>query len=164
MAFVIEGDPPRTATVGKPYSAEATIEGGTEPFYAEVTGLPPGLSASLDGRGGQITGTPTEKGIYDIMAKVIDSSTPPQTATATLTLVIAPAPPPPLLLTTTALPEGQVGVPYDFTCAASGGTPPYSFTATGLAPGLTITGNGIISGTPTAVGTDTVVLTVTDSG
>ena len=68
--------------------------------------------------------------------------------------------------TTTALPNGAVGVLYNFQPSATGGTVPYTWRATGLPPGLQITNttNGpLISGTPTTTGTYTVTLTVTDS-
>ncbi len=57
-----------------------------------------------------------------------------------------------------------VGTPIPtITLAAVGGTSPYTWGATGLPPGVTVTGNQI-SGTPTtAVGATDVVLTVTDS-
>jgi large repetitive protein len=47
---------------------------------------------------------------------------------------------------------GTVGVPYGFTCAATG-TAPITFTAPGLPTGLTMSSGGVISGTPTAAGT-----------
>ncbi|MCE6998914.1 S8 family peptidase [Saccharothrix sp. S26] len=46
---------------------------------------------------------------------------------------------------------------------ATGGTAPYRFSATGLPPGLSISSSGLISGTPTTVGTYSVTATVTDS-
>lgn len=58
-------------------------------------------------------------------------------------------------------PSGLVGVPYSFSLQVSGGTPPYIFTSSGLAPGLSMDGNGNISGTPTAGGSGTI--TITDS-
>lgn len=55
---------------------------------------------------------------------------------------------------TSAVPMGTatVGVPYSFTCTASG-TPPIAFTASGLPTGLAMSATGVISGTPTAAGT-----------
>ncbi|CRK62056.1 Alkaline serine exoprotease A precursor [Alloactinosynnema sp. L-07] len=48
--------------------------------------------------------------------------------------------------------------------SASGGTSPYSWSATGLPAGLSISAsNGTISGTPTATGTSNVTVTATDS-
>ncbi|HEX3588151.1 MAG TPA: ExeM/NucH family extracellular endonuclease [Pseudonocardiaceae bacterium] len=49
------------------------------------------------------------------------------------------------------------------TLGASGGTPPYTWTATGLPDGLTISPDGIISGTPTTAGSAAVTVTATDS-
>src|SRR6201999_3409353 len=48
--------------------------------------------------------------------------------------------------------------------SASGGTAPYSWTATGLPAGLSINAsNGVISGTATTAGTSSVTVTATDS-
>ncbi|GAA4595926.1 ExeM/NucH family extracellular endonuclease [Planotetraspora phitsanulokensis] len=46
---------------------------------------------------------------------------------------------------------------------ASGGTAPYTWTATGLPAGLTISSDGTVSGTPTTAGTSSVTVTATDS-
>jgi hypothetical protein len=56
----------------------------------------------------------------------------------------------PLSITTTALPNGTVGMAYPSTAlAATGGTPPYTWSASGLPAGLTVDSTtGIISGTP----------------
>ncbi|MFW5473306.1 ExeM/NucH family extracellular endonuclease [Knoellia sp. CPCC 206450] len=59
---------------------------------------------------------------------------------------------------------GQVGSPVaGFTLAATGGTAPYSWSATGLPAGVTVASNGAVSGTPTTAGTYDVTATVTDS-
>lgn len=62
-------------------------------------------------------------------------------------------------------PTGTIGVPYTSSSTpTSGGTPPYTYTAVGLPPGLTIDANtGVISGTPTMVGTFPYTITVTDA-
>ncbi len=46
---------------------------------------------------------------------------------------------------------------------ASGGTAPYTFTGTGLPPGLSLSSSGTVSGTPTTAGTYNVTVTATDS-
>ncbi len=58
---------------------------------------------------------------------------------------------------------GQVGVaitPFDL--AATGGTPPYTWDATGLPDGIDVEADGTVSGTPTTEGDNTVTATVTD--
>ena len=64
--------------------------------------------------------------------------------------------------TTTSLPAGAVGVPYNFQPAATGGTPPYTWIASELPSNLAVT-NGAISGTPAIAGTYSLSLTVRDS-
>ncbi len=61
-----------------------------------------------------------------------------------------------LTIATGSLPAGTVGIPYSATLMATGGSPPYTWSlAIGALPaGLTLAANtGVISGTPTAVGT-----------
>ncbi len=60
--------------------------------------------------------------------------------------------------------SGQVGQAITgFTLAATGGTSPYTWTATGLPGGVTVATNGAVSGTPSESGSFTVTATVTDS-
>ncbi|WP_433052726.1 VWD domain-containing protein [Dactylosporangium sp. CS-033363] len=56
-------------------------------------------------------------------------------------------------VTTTALPDAQVGVAYSYQLAASGGSTPYVWTGAGLPAGLRVDEHGLITGTPTAAGT-----------
>jgi hypothetical protein len=72
-----------------------------------------------------------------------------------------------LSVSTTSLPSGQVGMAYSTTLAATGGTPPYSWTlTTGTLPsGLSLASNGTITGTPTASASNVALaFKVTDSG
>lgn len=67
-------------------------------------------------------------------------------------------------VTTTTLPAGTVGSSYGpATLAASGGAAPYTWTATGLPAGLSLSSAGVLSGTPTTAGTFPVAFKVTDS-
>lgn len=71
-----------------------------------------------------------------------------------------------LSITTASLPGGTVGAAYVGQIAASGGTQPYTYNASGLPGGLSIDGStGTITGTPAqnSVGTAPVAITVTDS-
>jgi hypothetical protein len=58
---------------------------------------------------------------------------------------------------------GTVGTAASLTLTASGGTSPYTWTATGLPAGLSISSGGVISGTPTTAATYTVTATVKDA-
>ena len=68
-------------------------------------------------------------------------------------------------ITTTALPSNSyVGIPMlDFKMAAIGGNTPYSWFATGLPPGLKMSIDGTITGTPTQLGTFNVNFAASDS-
>ena len=64
----------------------------------------------------------------------------------------APAVFPPSITSAAPVDTGTVGVPYNHSCTATG-TPPITFTASGLPPGLNISPAGLIAGTPTTAGT-----------
>jgi hypothetical protein len=71
-----------------------------------------------------------------------------------------------LIITTTgSLPAGNVGVPYPATTfAASGGSGTgYTWSVSGQPSGLSMSTAGVLSGTPTAAGTFSVAVKVTDS-
>ena len=59
--------------------------------------------------------------------------------------------------------SGTVGTAVSLQLSASGGTSPYTWTATGLPTGLSISSSGLISGTPSAAGTYSVTATAKDS-
>ena len=60
-------------------------------------------------------------------------------------------------------PNGTVGAAYSGSFAATGGTPPYTFTATGQPATLTMSPAGTLFGTPTLPGTFSVAVTVKDA-
>jgi hypothetical protein len=158
LAITTSNLPSNEADTLYEFALEAT--GGVAPYAWSATGLPAGLS--LDASAGMISGMPTTEGTYSVSVQVTDSNG--QTAGAAFTLDITPAPVQTLTITTTSLPDAQVGQAYSAQVSATGGVVPYTFGATGLPDGLAIdSGSGVISGTPTATGTDTVTITVTDS-
>jgi photosystem II stability/assembly factor-like uncharacterized protein len=63
------------------------------------------------------------------------------------------------------LPGGTLGVAYNQTISASDGTAPYSFAVTSgaLPAGLSLSSAGVLSGTPTAVGSYAFTVTATDA-
>jgi gliding motility-associated-like protein len=122
--------------------------------------MPSGLTLSASG---VISGTPTTAGSYNFSITAIDSRG--CTATANFMLSVGTAADP-LNLPPAVMPDGQVGSPYPTQVlpAATGGTLPYTYVATGLPPGLTF--NPVtreITGTPTLGGTFPVTVTVTDA-
>ena len=152
--------------VGIAYSATLTATGGTMPYIWSLTSgtLPAGLS--LNGATGAIAGTPTATASATALTfKLTDSGSPAQSQSVNLALTIAPAT---LAITTTSLPDGEVGTAYSATLMATGGTTPYmwSLTSGTLPAGLSLDGaTGAIAGTPTA----TIIATaltfkLTDSG
>jgi hypothetical protein len=153
-------------TVGASYSASIAASGGTTPYAFSATGLPSGLAISAST--GAISGTPAASatGTVSVTFTVTDSTQPTaQTASAKLNITISAAQSNGLTITTTSLPAGTVGDSYSSSITASGGTTPYTFSATGLPTGLAIASTGAITGTPaaSAVGTTAVTFTVTDS-
>jgi hypothetical protein len=72
----------------------------------------------------------------------------------------------PVVVTPGSLATGRVGTPYTVTFSGSGGPGPfcYSITAGSLPPGLSFAGDtGVLSGTPTALGTYPFTVTATNS-
>jgi len=59
---------------------------------------------------------------------------------------------------------GTVGVATNLQMTASDGTPPYTWSASGLPTGLSINSSGLISGTPSAAGTFNVTVTASGGG
>jgi Putative Ig domain/IPT/TIG domain len=152
------GAPP-AGQVGVAYTDTLTATGGTAPYSWSVNAgsLPPGLTLTS---AGVLAGTPTTAGSYPFTVNVIDQNN--GIATASITLVVASG----LGLTFTAPPTGQVGVAYTDTLTAAGGTAPYtwSISAGSLPAGLTLTAStGVVAGTPTAAGTFSFTVKVTDA-
>ena len=149
--------------VGVAYADSITASGGTAPYsYAVSDGaLPAGLT--LDAATGAITGTATAGGIFGFTVTATDSSTGgPYSGSLAYELVVYS---PDITLSPPDLPDGVVNEAYSQTFQASGGTAPYSYEVYDgtLPPGLTLTADGVLSGTPTAAGTFNFTFYATDS-
>jgi streptogramin lyase len=147
------------------YSVQLQAAGGKVGTYTWtiVAGaLPPGIGLSPSGL---ISGEATTPGAYSVTIQVADTNSPPDTATESYTLNVSVT----QLTTQTVMsaPDGVVGQAYVATpLTVTGGTTPYTFSATGLPPGLSINpSTGQITGTPTTANTggSSVVVTATDS-
>ncbi len=152
-----------SGTQGTAYSATIATSGGTGADTFNVTSgtLPTGLT--LNSITGVISGTPTVKsnGAGSITVTATDSTG----ATAAETYSFSINQPISLTPTTTALPSSYINESYNQTITASGGTGTITFSvpANTLPTGLTLSTGGVISGTPTAVGTFPFTVTATDT-
>jgi hypothetical protein len=148
-----------TGQVDVGYNSALVASGGTRNYsYSIIGSLPSGLA--LNATSGFITGTPTTAGTFSFTARVTDtgsSAIAPATTNCGITVAAVPS-------TTCAVISATQGVA--ITPATLGGLyrsgAPYSFTATGLPSGLTISTGGTISGTPTVSGTFSYVIRVAD--
>ena len=150
------------ATVNVAYTATTvTATGGSGTYTWSATGLPPGLTIAastgiISGTPSSLTGTP-----FAVVVTVTDSNG--TTAHANFSIAVAALP---LVITTGLMPNGILNVPYTYTSiVAQGGIGNYTWTVTGLPPGLTTDGNGDITGTPTSTTGSpfSVKVTVTDA-
>ena len=149
------------AIVGQTYSAPALqASGGSAPYTWSITGgvIPQGLT--LDPSSGTISGTATAPGIASLTITVTDSVGRTVSKTLTIHAVL-----PLTISNTTPLPAATLSSAYSLLLAASGGTPPYTWSAGGSLPtGLLLNATtGQISGTPQTPGLSQFTITATDS-
>lgn len=152
-------------TVGAAYSVTLSGTGGIPPYTWSITNgtLPAGLTMLA---GGVISGTPMASGVgsTNLTFKMVDAGSPnPLSATATLGLTINAAPA--IAFTTTTLAGATYNASYSATVGATGGAGTLTYTiASGALPtGLTLSSAGVISGTPTVVGTYSATIMVADA-
>jgi large repetitive protein len=154
---------PATLTVpafGSAYNQTLTASGGTGSYtYSVAAGaLPAGLALSS---AGVISGTPTTSGSFNftVTAKDGDGFTGSKAYSLTVsapTIMVSPA----------TLPAATAETAYSQTLIASGGTGSYTYavSAGALPAGMSlIPTTGVLSGTPTAVGSFSFTITATDS-
>ncbi|WP_408663715.1 putative Ig domain-containing protein [Jatrophihabitans sp.] len=157
-AVVVTNPGAQTGTVGVAKSLTMTASGGTAPYTWSATGLPPGKT--INASTGVISGAPTTAGSYTstVTAKASTNATGSVSFSWTISGSGALSVSSPGALT------GYVGISDDLFMGASGGTTPYTWSATGLPPGKTINASsGRISGAPYVAGSYGVRVTATDS-
>jgi hypothetical protein len=127
------------------------FKGGTIPYTITGT-LPAGLSISTTG---YLTGKTSARGVGSSLVKVTDAKGVVLTKTLIYNIVLdAP-------LNNTTLPIFTKGVAVAIQLIPSGITGPYIYSGV-LTPGLRLSTTGLISGTPTTVGTAPVILITKD--
>lgn len=148
LVFIPGSDIGGVGLVTGPYDYDQATQ---TTFYSSCTGAPAGCT--LAGNGQPYVGN------YSGIINPSNTSGSWWNVTAN---TVTPPPAPVAIGISGTLPNGQVGVSYSGSLTATGGTPPYTWAATGLPSGLTV-GSGTVSGTPTASGTFSVAVTVTDT-
>jgi Putative Ig domain/NHL repeat len=140
-------------TVNRPgYSGAIVVTGGTG-AYSNLTysGLPAGLSASLNGSTITVSGTPTATGTSNATITVKDATGATASRIYSMTINVAPT------LNVLSIPAWTVNQYYSGMVGISGGTSPFSIlTVSGLPSGLSAWVSGasvMITGTPSTTGT-----------
>ena len=138
----------RAGIAGVAYTQALTQTGGVGTVtYSRIGGLlPPGLTLSNTG---VLSGTPTAPGVFNFTLKATDANGCTATRTYAMETVCRT-----ITINQQTIPSGSVGVLYNQTLTATGSVAPYTFTRIGgsLPPGLTLSGTGTLSGTPTTGG------------
>jgi hypothetical protein len=165
-ALSVDTTPPPDGVVGTPYTWVFKPVNGAPPFSFSLAGgdLPPGLKIESDGT---FHGTPTTPGTFNFDVNVTQDWCGCGDSQRSFTVKIRDR----LTITTNALQSAVVGSPYTATLGLSGtgGLGMWWSIASGaLPPGLTLPhdgtpGDGVISGTPTSVGTFTFTVKAGDS-
>jgi hypothetical protein len=121
-----------------------------------------GWSGSMSVNGSQSTGTESAATNFTLVC-----NGPGGSKTATAKLTVTPAAGNLAVTSPTVLPNATVGGAYSYTLAATGGTPPYSWTIVSATPNtaqwLTTTAAGLFAGLAKTAETETVTAQVTDS-
>lgn len=154
----IAGCPAATANVGSRYFS--LLRSNDRAVFSLAGALPAGLS--LEGESGAIRGVPTTTGSsrFTIVATTRDD----RAEYGPCFIDVGPSLDPPTLATGCPVDDAVVDQPYRFAMAASG-PEGMTYGATGLPAGLSVDpDSGLISGTPTALGTTTVTVFVTGLG
>ncbi len=147
------------AQTGTPYSQALTVAGAVAPvtFSLSAGTLPPGLTLSA---AGLLSATPTATGSFAFTVSASDADGVPASRAYTLSVTC-----PVIALTPSTLPDAQLGTPYEQTLVATGGVAPHTFAiGSGALPdGLTLSPAGVLSGTPTTLGTGVFTIIATDA-
>ena len=146
--------------IGSNYNQTLSPGGGQGPYTWSVPSgsLPPGLV--LDPNSGRLSGSPTQNGQFSFTVQLTDAGA--RQVSKAFSIVVGV----PLQITTTSLTDGAVNVAYAATLSSTGGQTPISWSlATGstLPPGLTLSAQGVISGSPGSSGSYTFTVIATDT-
>jgi uncharacterized protein (TIGR03437 family) len=146
---------PIQGAVGTPLSYQLQVTGGIPP-YSFTQPTVPGLVITPTGL---LTGVPQQAGTFTLGAQFTNAGGTFGNPVS-VPMVIQPQP---FAVATQKLFNGHPGFAYVCPLLASGGTPPYQWSATGLPAGLKLSALGIIFGVPAQAQSAPVLVTVQDS-
>ena len=146
---------PIQGTVGVPLSYQLQITGGTPPYSFTQPNVP-GLVITP---AGLLTGVPQQAGTFTLGADVAEAGAS-FGSSVSLPMVIQPQP---FAVAMQKLFNGHPGFAYVCPLLASGGIPPYQWSASALPAGLKLSPAGFIFGTPTQAQSAPVAVTAQDS-
>ena len=158
-AVLVNKSPSTTLTAGTPYSYTFTATGTPSPTFSTFSGsLPTGLT--LNASTGVLSGTPTTGGSFTFVVRATNSGGSDDSAPITVAVAAAPS-----LVNESPPASGTPGTAYSYTFTATGSPSPTFSTFSGSLPtGLTLNAStGVLSGTPTAVGSFTFVVRATNA-
>jgi prepilin-type N-terminal cleavage/methylation domain-containing protein len=154
----LTGPGAQASTVSRPVTLPVAVTGGTAPLKWTATGLPVGLTISETT--GSITGTPTTATAGPVSVTVTATDAFNKAATTTFTWQVNAVP----AITSPGDRTDSRGATISLQVAITGGTAPYTWNASNLPTGLTISGGGLVSGTIGNPKTSyAVTITATDS-
>jgi hypothetical protein len=156
-ALSVTSGPAPDGQTGLAYSHTITVTGGAPPvsFTVASGALPGGLTLTS---GGVIAGTPSAAGASSFTIHVADNASNYRDVSYSITVKQS------VTVVTTSLPNGRQGSSYSAFLGVAGGTAPYSWVVAlgSLPPGVALSANGTLGGTPTTLGNYLFTVKVTD--
>jgi hypothetical protein len=147
LAFLDENFPLPEGIVGQPYSYTLKARAGCPPYTFKVIAgsLPAGITLASEGL---LSGTPTAAGKASFWVQLGDLGCGSFPSERLFDMTIKPR----VKVTTESLSAATAGVPYSVTLTAEGPTPLTWTVFQGALPsGMSLTAQGVVVGTPTAV-------------
>jgi hypothetical protein len=146
------------ATVGVPYEVGVYATGPLTVSFSVADGMfPPGLA--IDPASGIISGIPSAAGLFELTIRAHSGSSYADRYFAILCLETTV----PLEVVPIALPTGVVGRSYEAAFVAVGGQSPFTFQSPNAPVGLTLEGDGRLTGIPEAEGEHRITVEVEDA-
>jgi hypothetical protein len=144
------------AAVNVAYSEQLSATGGSGSYTWTLTTPVTGFSLSSSGL---LSGTPTSPVPLSFQVKATDVSNSSNYGTATLALTVNPA----VSVATLLLPPAIVNDPYSQQLTAAGGSGSYTWTLTVPVAGFSLSGSGLLTGTPSTPGSLSFQVQATDA-